>query len=54
MLDLESTSIVISLETATAFQIPVVKRSIPARALDVRGQDLITEGLFTIPHGLSF
>jgi hypothetical protein len=51
MLDLGSTSFVISLEATKAFKIPVIKRVIPARASDVRGSTITTEGLFTIPLG---
>jgi hypothetical protein len=54
MLDLESTSFVISPEAAKAFRIPVVKRIVPARASEVGGTNIKTEGLFTIPLGLSF
>jgi hypothetical protein len=49
MLDLGSTSFVISPEAAKAFRVPVVTRTIPARASDVGGKWIITEGLFTIP-----
>jgi len=54
MLDLGSTSFVISPEATRAFQVPVVKRKIPAKASDVGGRKIITEALFTIPLGLSF
>jgi len=54
MLDLGSTSFVISPQAAKAYKIPVVKREIPARASDVGGSRNITEGLFTTPVGLSF
>jgi hypothetical protein len=48
MWDIGSTSFVISPEAAKAFGVPVVKRTIPARASDVGGNRIITEGLFTI------
>jgi len=54
MLDLGSTSFVISPQAAKAYKIPVVKREIPAKASDVGGSRIVTEGLFTIPLGLSF
>jgi len=54
MLDLGSTSFVISPETAKAFQIPVVKRTILQKTSDVGGTQIKTEGLYTIPLGLSF
>jgi hypothetical protein len=54
ILDLGSTFFVISPEAPTAFRIPVIKRSIPARAGYVRGRNIIMEGLFTIPFALSF
>jgi hypothetical protein len=54
MLDLGSTSFVISPEATKAFKIPVIKRSIAAKASDVGGSTITTEGLFTIPLGLSF
>src|SRR5258705_4737921 len=54
MLDLGSTSFVISPQAAKAFKVPVVKRIIPAKASDVGGTTITTEGLFTIPLGLSF
>jgi len=54
MLDLGSTSFVISPEAARAFLIPVVSRPKPAKAGDVSGSQLTTEGLFTVPLGVSF
>ena len=54
MLDLESTSFVISPEAAKAFSIPEVSRPKPVKAGDVSGSRLKTEGLFTVPLGLSF
>jgi hypothetical protein len=54
MLDLGSTSFVISPQAAKAYKIPVVKQEIPAKASDVGGSGIVTEGLFTIPIGLSF
>jgi len=54
MLDLGSTSFVILPEAAKAFQVTVVKRVLPARASDIGGTKITTDGLFTIPFGLSF
>jgi len=54
MLDLGSTSFVISPEAAKAFSICVVLRPKPAKAGDVSGSQLKTEGLFTVPLGVSF
>jgi len=54
MLDLGSTSFVISPEAAKAFRIPVVKRTKKVASKDVTGREIRTEGLFTIPLGLSF
>jgi len=54
MLDLGSTSFVISPEAAKAFSIAVVSRAKPAKAGDVSGSQLKTEGLFTVPLGVSF
>jgi len=54
MLDLGSTSFVISPEAAKAFSIPVVKREKPVRTGDVSGSTLKTENFFTIPLGVSF
>ena len=54
MFDLGSTSFVISPEAAEAFSIPVVMRPKPVKAGDVSGSQLKTEGLFTIPLGVSF
>src|SRR5258707_1019713 len=51
MLDLGSTSFVISPNAAKAFKIPVVKRTKKVRSNDVTGQEIVTEGLFTIPLG---
>jgi len=44
MLDLGSTSFVISPDAAKAYRIPVVKRTIPAKASDVGGTTIVTEG----------
>jgi len=41
-------------EAAKAFGVPVVQRIIPRKAPHVRGRRITTEGLFTIPLGLSF
>ena len=54
MLDLGSTSFVISPEAAKAFSIPVVKRLQPFKSGDVSGKKLETENLFTVPLGISF
>jgi hypothetical protein len=54
MLDLGSTSFVISPEATKAFRIPVVKRNVPTRTSDVGGKRINTEGLYTVPLGLSF
>jgi hypothetical protein len=54
MLDLESTSFVISPEAAKTFLIPVVKRQKYVRTWDVSGTDLKTENLFIIPLGVTF
>jgi len=54
MLDLGSTSFVISPEAAKAFSIPVVSRPKPVKAGDVSGSQLKTEGLFTVLLGVSF
>jgi len=54
MLDLGSTSFVLSPEATKAFKIPVIKRKIPGKASDVGGRKIPTEGLFTVPIGLSF
>jgi hypothetical protein len=54
MLDLGSSSFIISPQAAKAYKIPVEKREIPARASDIGGSRIVTEGLFTIPLGLSF
>jgi len=54
MLDLGSTSFVISPEATKAFKIPVVKRNLPVKTSDVGGSRIKTEGLYTVPLGLSF
>jgi len=54
MLDLGSTSFVISPEAAKAFSIPVVKRQKPVKTGDVSGSTLNLENLFTVPLGVSF
>jgi hypothetical protein len=53
MLDLGSTTFVISPEAAKAFSIPVIKRIKAVNGGDVSGSCLKTEGLFTIPLGFS-
>jgi len=54
MLDLGSTSFVISPEAAKAFSIPVVRRLNQVKTGDVSGTRLKTENLFTVPLGVSF
>jgi len=54
MLDLGSTSFVISPNAAKAFKIPVVKRTKRLISQDVTGREIITEGLYTVPLGLYF
>ena len=54
MLELGSTSFVISPEAAKAFSIPVVSRPKPVLAGDVSRSQLKTEGLYTVPLGVSF
>jgi hypothetical protein len=54
ILDLGSTSFVISPEAAKAFSIPVIKRTLPVNSGDVSGNSLRTENLVTIPLGVSF
>jgi hypothetical protein len=54
MLDLRSTSLVISPEAAKAFKIPGVKRMKKIFSWDVSGRNLNSEGLYTVPLGVSF
>jgi len=54
MLDLGCTSFVISPEATKAFQIPVAKCHKQQTTSDVEGGMIDTEGLYTIPSGLSF
>jgi hypothetical protein len=54
MLNLGSTFFVISPEAAKAFSIPVVRRPWPIESGDVSGNNLRTEGLFTVPLAVSF
>jgi len=54
MLDLGSTSFVISPEATKAFGIPVIKRVKQVISKDVTRRQIKTDGLFTIPLGLSF
>jgi hypothetical protein len=54
MLDLGSTSFLMSPEAAKDYSIPVIKRTNLIKARDVSGNSLKTENLFTIPLGLSF
>jgi len=54
MLDLGSTSFVMSPEAAKGFWVPVVKRKLPMNASDVGGQIIETQELFMIPLALTF
>jgi len=54
MLDLESTSFDISSEATKAFQIPVIRTTKKLKSADVSGREILTEGVFTIPLGVSF
>lgn len=54
MLDLGSISFFISPEGATAFRIPVVKRTMEGNKSDFACQIINTEWLFTVSQGLSF
>jgi hypothetical protein len=54
MLDLESTSFVISPEAAKALPILVIIILNPIKLGDVTGNSLNTNGLFTVPLGLYF
>jgi hypothetical protein len=54
MLDLGSTLFVISPEVAKAFSVTVVKREKPIKSNDVSGNNLKTEGLFTVLLAISF
>jgi hypothetical protein len=54
MFDLGSTSFVLAPEAAKAVKIPVVKRQHQINTRDVSGRDIVMEGLFTIPLGISF
>jgi len=54
MLDNGSTSFILSPEAAKAFAIPVVKRQHSVRTGDASGNKMKTEGMFTIPLGISF
>jgi len=54
ILDLGSTSFVISPEAAKAFAIPVISRPRPVKTGDVSGSQIKTEGLFPVPLGVSF
>jgi len=49
MLDLGSTSFVISPNAAKAFGIPVVKRTRTLQSKDVTGREIPTAGLYTVP-----
>jgi len=53
MLDLGSTSFVNSANAAKAFKIPVVKGTKKVGSNDVTGRGITTQGLFTVPLGLS-
>jgi hypothetical protein len=54
MLDLGSTSFVLSPDAAKSFSVPVVNRPKPVRSGDVSRNNLQTEGLFIIPLQISF
>jgi hypothetical protein len=54
MLDLRSTSIVISTTMVNAFRITVMKYTETVQSKDVTGQKIITKGLDTVPLGLGF
>jgi len=54
MVDLGSTSFVISPEAAKASQILGVKRTIPGKVSDIGGRRIPTEALLTIPSEFSF
>jgi len=54
MLDLGSTSFVISPNAAEALKIPVVNRAKKLRSNDITGREIETEGLFSVPLGLFF
>jgi hypothetical protein len=54
MLDLGSTSFVISPNATKAFKIPMVKRTKKVRSNDVTGREIVTEGQYTVVLGLSF
>jgi len=54
MLDLGSTSFVISPQAANAFSIPVVVRSLPLKTRVVSGSRLKTGGPFTVALGVLF
>jgi hypothetical protein len=54
MLDLGSTSFVISPETVKAFSIRVVKRPWPIKSADVSSNNLKIQNLFTVPLRISF
>jgi hypothetical protein len=53
MLNLGSTSFVISPEATKVFKIAVVRRNVPTRTSDVGGKMTETKGLHTVPLGLS-
>jgi len=54
MLDLGSTSFVISPNATEAFKIPVVRRTIKVKSKNVTGRDIIMDSLETFPLRLSF
>jgi len=54
MLDVGSTSFVISPNAAKAFRIPVVRRTKKIRSNDVTGREIVTDGLYMVPLGLYF
>jgi hypothetical protein len=54
ILDLRSTSFLISPNTAKAFKIPVVRRKKTVQANDVTRRKIVNMGLYTVPLGFSF
>jgi hypothetical protein len=54
LLDLGSTSFVISAEATKTFKMPVIKRNKKNKANDMTGTEIVTQELFTGPLGLSF
>lgn len=54
MLELGSTSFIISPEAVKPFRIPVVMGIRKDKSADATGREIATEELFTIPLGISF